>query len=252
MGKRERIIDDEMKFILGEWHTKETLIVKLDKLIKSECHKQVARALRLGEEFEDLEAEAAIGVIKAFNNYDETKDPDKFISYVVMTIRGTIRKSLIEKTTGPKFSPKVKYIGYRILREEWTKVEFNELVERLEESPGRVKLALEFLEYGISDRLDRPLSDNTEDTLAETIKGFTDDSSVLVDDFKLMLTPFERNAVELMLLEWTQTETSRILEVSEMTMSRSMKKIRAKYIAYQQGVEYVGPLRGPKAKEGRK
>lgn len=241
----------ESKFILEEWHTKETLIAKLDKLIKSECHKQLVRALRLGEQFEDIEAEAVIGVIRAFNNYDETKDPDKFISYVVMYIRGSIRLSLIDKTQGPKFSAKVKYIGYRILREEWKDVELNELVERLEESPGRVKLALEFLEYGISDRLDRPLSDNTEDTLAETIKGFSDESSIFVEDFKKLLTPFEKSAVELMLMEWTQTETSRLLGVSEMTMSRSMKKIRAKYKSYEQGVEYVGPSRGPKAKEGR-
>lgn len=208
----------------------ETIIDENKNLIYS-----IANYFKEYKNKEDLFQVGVIGIIKAYNNFDESLNI-KFTTYAYSYILGEMKK-YVREDKGFKVSKNILYLGTKIDRA------YELLSQKLNRNPSSYELAsfLELPEYLIADAInsrmkiksiDSPIAEDSKElTLHETIPSKQDDINtlILLRDELLKLDSFEKELIQKRYFEnQTQAKTADVFGMSQVQISRKEKKVLVK------------------------
>jgi RNA polymerase sigma-B factor len=205
--------------------------------------RQLARRYQRPEEpFDDLLQVASLGLVKAIDRFDATREV-AFSSYAVPTILGEIKRHFRDRTWSVRVPRDLQEMALKVERA------VNELTRDLHRQPTVPELGLHL---GISEEaalealqaagayhatsLDTPRGTESEpgDTLADTIGGDEDgygaaEDRATIDRLMRSITPREREVLRLRFEEdLTQAEIGEVIGVSQMQVSRLIRQAVAR------------------------
>ena len=201
--------------------------------------RQLARRYqRPDEPMDDLIQVASLGLVKAIDRFDASREV-AFSSYAVPTILGEIKRHFRDRTWSVRVPRDLQEMALRVERA------VGEMTRDLHRSPSIDELAahvgisqeyaLEALEAAgayHATSLDTPRGTETEpgDTLADTIGGDEDgydraEERATIDQLMRTITPREREVLRLRFEDdLTQAEIGEIIGVSQMQVSRLIRQ----------------------------
>ena len=194
-------------------------------------HSCAGRFRNRGLEYDDLYSAGCMGLIKAYDNFEEERGL-RFSTYAVPVILGEIKKLFRDGGT-VKVSRSLKELGMRVqaAREHHMKVcgvepTLSQLAEELGEPVENVTLAIQAAQPAMSltpenagedaHQLDIPV-DSPEEALAEKISLREVIDALPEQDRKLIQLRFYENK--------TQSETAKALHTTQVQISRRERKI---------------------------
>lgn len=185
---------------------------------------------------EDLFQAGVIGLITAYKNYDDSFN-NKFTTYAYTYILGEMRK-FVREDKGIKISREITKLNLKIEKANIL------LSQKLMRQPTIKEIAnyLEIDEYFIAEAmksvnvlqsLDEPLNDNGKQiTLYDTVgekRSIDIDELIALRNELALLPELERNLIEQRYLnDMTQTETAKILGMTQVQVSRKEQKVLTK------------------------
>lgn len=202
-------------------------------LVHSLCKRFCGR----GIEYEDLYQAGCIGLIKAADAFDSTKG-FAFSTYAVPVIMGEIRR-LFRDGGAVKVSRSLKELYMKITHKK------SELEQKLYREPTVSELALELgvTPEDVTEAISAGMSTvsltiNSEDGVTETdlpCKSYEDDicNKVMLDSVLKYLNEDEKLIVKYRYYNsFTQSKTARLLNMSQVQVSRAEKRILLKLRKY--------------------
>ena len=182
---------------------------------------------------EDLYQAGYIGIINAYKNYDQNQGC-KFSTYAYTYILGEMRK-LVREDKGIKISRQISKMNLMIEKA------YILLSQKLMRNPSINEIAayLEIDEYLVSEAInstnvirsiDEAVNDEGNFTLGEVV-GYSEniDDLMLLRENLLKLSKSEQELIKNRYLnDLTQTETSNIMNMTQVQVSRKEKKILQK------------------------
>ncbi len=204
-----------------------------------EMARGIARRFRgRGAEADDLEQVAYLGLVKAAHHYKLEADTP-FIGFAIPTIRGEVKRYFRDCAWTVRIPRRLQEMQGTIA----TKLPL--LEQELNREPTPVEIA-EHLGVDVSDveqalaakgcfnvlSLDRPADVDADLTLADVVADVEDGSIDQLETVEMLqpvledLGPRERRILQLRFVEgWTQSEIGRDIGVSQMQVSRVLRKI---------------------------
>lgn len=186
---------------------------------------------------EDLYQVGCIGFIKAYRNYKEDKGC-KFTTYAFTYILGEMKK-LVREDKGIKISNQITKLNLKIDKA------YILLSQKLMRMPSVYEVAnyLEIPEYLVSEAINSNNSiksideaiTNDSDICLQDVIGYSDnvDTSLYLENGISKLTEEEKNIIyNRYMNDLTQSETSKIMGMSQVQVSRKEQKILQK-LKYQ-------------------
>lgn len=186
-----------------------------------------------GIEYDDLFSAGCVGLLKAINNFDWDRGI-KLSTYAVPVILGEIKQLFRDSGTVKvsrslkELSLKASKISDEYLRQHGEEITVNKLAEILETEPDRVVQALNASRLPVSlNNLDRdgdeyvtdiPV-DSVEERLSEIISLRQAVKDLEEEDKKLIILRYYKHM--------TQTQTAKVLNITQVQVSRREKKILA-------------------------
>lgn len=206
------------------------LILENQKLVYFVAKKFVKRAKVLNVEFDDVVSEGEIGLIKAAKNF-KPEYGVKFSTYAVPMIEGNIKRAFRDANPGLKIPRQIKELVLKIDGSE--SVEY--LMKTFEVDKKTAEAVLDCKNNPFLASLDYVMS-NGEDkdvTLADQIGEMDDYSDLDVEDFLIKLPEKLKTVVKLAMKDKSQAEIGTELGLSQVHISRLLKKIRELYQEYK-------------------
>ena len=204
------------------------LIKSNEKLIYS-----IASNFKNYKSIEDLYQAGCLGLITAYKNFDTTRDC-KFTTYAYPYIYGEMRK-LVREDKGIKISREISKLNLKIEKA------YILLTQKLMREPSISEISkyLEVPEYYISEAINslnkiksinEPISVDNNMTLEDVIGSRTNiDDLLILKDSLNKLSSEERKIIDSRYKEdYTQTETAKIVGISQVQVSRKEQKILSK------------------------
>jgi len=200
--------------------------------------RQLARRYqRAGEPLDDLVQVASLGLLKAIERFDPTRET-AFSSFAVPTILGELKRHFRDKGWSVRvprdlqeMAVKVDRVGEDMNRELGRAATPTEMAERIGVSPEQVLEAREAAGAYRAVSLDRPRSDEDDEGEFADAFGAEDHGYALAEDAatvqRLMrvLTEREKEVLRLRFEEdLTQSEIGQIVGVSQMHVSRLIRQ----------------------------
>lgn len=186
-----------------------------------------------GIEYDDLFSAGCVGLLKAINNFDWDRGI-KLSTYAVPVILGEIKQLFRDSGTVKvsrslkELSLKASKISDEYLRQHGEEITVNKLAEILETEPDSVVQALNASRLPVSlNNLDRdgdeyvtdiPV-DSVEERLSEIISLRQAVKDLEEEDKKLIILRYYKHM--------TQTQTAKVLNITQVQVSRREKKILA-------------------------
>ena len=207
----------------------ETIIKNNEKLIYS-----IASNFKNYKSIEDLYQAGCLGLINAYKNFDITRDC-KFTTYAYPYIFGEMKK-LVREDKGIKISREITKLNLKIEKA------YIILTQKLMREPSIQELSkyLEIPEYYISEAImslnkiksiDEPItSDDKYITLQDVVGECNNiDDLIVLKDSLNKLDSEERMIIDSRYKEdYTQSETAKIVGISQVQVSRKEQKILKK------------------------
>jgi len=191
-------------------------------------HLCARKFLGKGIEYDDLFQAGCVGLIKAAENFDDTRG-FQFSTYAVPVILGEVRRLFreggavkVSRTVG-ELAQKIKYESERIQKETGESPQISTIAENLGVSIEKIVLAMEASrvpvsltgsddEEDIAIRVEAP-----EEKLTESMTLIQIISSLPEEDRKLIVYRYYKSK--------TQSDTAKLLGITQVQVSRREKKI---------------------------
>ncbi len=187
-----------------------------------------------GEPIDDLVQVACVGIMKAIEGFDLSRDV-RFSSYATPTVLGEIKRHFRDKTWAMRVPRGMQELQIEIAkaRDELTTTHgrsptVQELADAVEQPFEEVLITIQSQEARRTRSLDEPTGEDM--TLADSIGARDPDIGraemrVLLEDAFEVLSERDREVLRLRFAEdLTQTEISRIVGVSQMQVSRIIRQ----------------------------
>src|SRR5215218_208757 len=187
-----------------------------------------------GEPLDDLVQVACVGIMKAIDGFDLSRDV-RFSSYATPTVLGEIKRYFRDKTWAMRVPRGMQELQIEIAkaRDELTTTHgrsptVQEIADALEQPFEEVLVTIQSQEARRTRSLDEPTGEDM--TLADSIGARDPDihraeMRVLLDDAFEVLSERDRKVLRLRFAEdLTQTEISRVVGVSQMQVSRIIRQ----------------------------
>lgn len=202
------------------------------RLVHSCCKRFVGR----GIEYDDMFQVGCIGLLKAANGFDETRGLC-FSTYAVPTIIGEIKR-LFRDYGSIKVSRSLKELSLKVQREKeyiekmGKEATISTLAEKLCVEPEEIVEALEASKQVLSLTYE---ADNGTEEYQLPSESYENEicSRILIDDAISRLNLEEQEIIKLRYFsEKTQSESARILGISQVQVSRKEKRALEKLRVY--------------------
>lgn len=225
--------ENDIKFILEAKEDKEKLGILVQQnsgLVWS----IVKRFLKRGYEAEDLYQIGSIGLIKAIKNFNpeyEVKLSTYAVTYILGEIKRFIRDDGIIKVSRSikELCVKIKDIENRKIK-EGKNVTIEEIAKELKVDKEEIILALDSMKQ-VESIFVESNDDKNNTTLLDKLSNDKNEEEEVVNEISIkdMLSKMEKRDKEIILLRYfkgkTQSEVAKILNISQVQVSRLEKKI---------------------------
>ena len=225
--------ENDIKFILEAKEDKEKLGILVQQnsgLVWS----IVKRFLKRGYEAEDLYQIGSIGLIKAIKNFNpeyEVKLSTYAVTYILGEIKRFIRDDGIIKVSRSikELCVKIKDIENRKIK-EGKNVTIEEIAKELKVDKEEIILALDSMKQ-VESIFVESNDDKNNTTLLDKLSNDKNEEEEVVNEksIKDMLKKMEKRDKEIIMLRYfkgkTQSEVAKILNISQVQVSRLEKKI---------------------------
>ena len=225
--------ENDIKFILEAKEDKEKLGILVQQnsgLVWS----IVKRFLKRGYEAEDLYQIGSIGLIKAIKNFNpeyEVKLSTYAVTYILGEIKRFIRDDGIIKVSRSikELCVKIKDIENRKIK-EGKNVTIEEIAKELKVDKEEIILALDSMKQ-VESIFVESNDDKNNTTLLDKLSNDKNEEEEVVNEISIkdMLRKMEKRDKEVILLRYfkgkTQSEVAKILNISQVQVSRLEKKI---------------------------
>lgn len=228
----------KMKIINGKELSLEGTIMEHGKLVHSVCHSLKMYASSVGFDYDDLHSVGIIGLIDAYEKYDSSLN-NRFSSFAVPLIRFSIMVELNKQTPTYKYPRETRENANLIHKNDWGNKSIEFIMDKLDLPRTKVVEAMDCLvgRFPIAPAAKNGNDDNGEDndglnlhnTIGEHDENFT---NVELEEFKNMLSEIDYEVFKLRKQAYTQVEIAKTLNVSQPTVSRSIKNIKKMYLYY--------------------
>lgn len=228
----ENTIQDIIDAQNGNQETMSKLVEENNGLIWS----IVKRFQGRGYELEDLYQIGSIGFIKSIKRFDVSFDV-KLSTYAVPYILGEIKRfirddgSIKVSRSIKELAMKIKDVEAKHLREKGEEITILQIAKELNVSKEEVAIALDSLRPTVSIYEDSYSNDEGGISFLDTLSTDVDEAEQLSNKLaiKQMIESLEEREKEIILLRYyknkTQMEVAKILEISQVQVSRIEKKI---------------------------
>jgi RNA polymerase sigma-B factor len=205
--------------------------------------RQLARRYQRPEEpLDDLLQVASLGLVKAVDRFDATREV-AFSSYAVPTILGEIKRHFRDRTWAVRvprdlqeLALKVERTVSELTRDLHRQPSVTEIAEHVATTQEQVLEALEAAGAYHATSFETPRGSDGEpgETLADTIGGAEDgyeraEDRATIDQLMRSITPREREVLRLRFeQDLTQAEIGEIIGVSQMQVSRLIRQAVAR------------------------
>jgi DNA-directed RNA polymerase specialized sigma subunit len=239
-------LEVETKLINGERKTRDEAVVENIKLAQKVAARFEAKAKLVGLDYGDLVSLGAIGLMKAFDDFDDTLGY-RFSTYAVPKIMGEMTRTIAKTNMGLHYPTDVRRFADIIQKQELEEYSIEEIARILGTNSGRAKYALEYLTQGMPSSLDILIfgKDETESsTFSELIGTDYDFSSANVKEFLETLSDREKGMVFHLLSGKSIQEVGKVYGVARAAINYHVETIQMKWALYQYGI----PVKKPKRK----
>ena len=193
----------------------------------------IAKYFRNYKNKDDLYQAGYLGIVNAYNNYDSSYEC-KFSTYAYTYIYGEMRK-LVREDRSVKVNRSISKFSlliekaYMLLSQKYMRIpSYKEIADYLGITEYQVCEAI--MSNNAVKSIDEPINDDANCTLQEII-GYSDnvDDLIMLKDSLLKLNISEQELIKNRYMNnLTQTETSNIMNMSQVQVSRKEKKILQK------------------------
>lgn len=225
--------ENDIKFILEAREDKEKLGILVEQnsgLVWS----IVKRFLKRGYEAEDLFQIGSIGLIKAIKNFNpeyEVRLSTYAVTYILGEIKRFIRDDGIIKVSRSikELCVKIKDIENRKIK-EGKNVTIEEIAKELKVDKEEIILALDSMKQ-VESIFVESNDDKNNTTLLDKLSNDKNEEEEVINEISIkdMLRKMEKRDKEIILLRYfkgkTQSEVAKILNISQVQVSRLEKKI---------------------------
>lgn len=192
----------------------------------------LAAARHRGIDYDDLFSTGCIGLIKAYDNFDDGRGC-AFTTYAVPVISGEILRMFRHGNT-VAVSRDVSYVSRQITRHGLEDESPEVISERCGCSVRTARRALDYSKMKFHS-IDAPLRTSNGDlNLTEMIPVHADLSSIVMQDFFSCISEMERRIIRLRINGLTQSEIGSKIGHSQVHIFRILKRIQRKFIEYQE------------------
>ena len=222
----------DKKYIKGHWRTLEETIQHFDRLVWKIAIKYQRQALKSGMDKEDLHSIGIIGLIGAYERFDSSKGA-KFAPYAYMNIQGRILHGIRDEGRNNFYPRRIKELAVTMNKHEVHKLSDREIAERYdidEWDVGAAKMLLNGLAYLNDVQKDK---DGSESEYESIIGKEQDLSGIYVHEFYNSLNPTYKRIIRGLVVGESQSSIGEDLGISQMHVSRLLKRIRTLYKAYE-------------------
>ncbi|MFD2446408.1 sigma-70 family RNA polymerase sigma factor [Bacillus sp. CGMCC 1.16607] len=203
----------ETKMIKGELKTRDQAVIENMKLVCKVANKYRLKGKRAGLEIEDLESIGSIGLMKAFDHFDDSMGY-QFSTFATPKILGEITLAIRQSAdTALRYPPNVKDCADLIFNRGLIGESPEVIVKKLKKSPHNVKYALEYMQQKAPLRLNQKVKEDGG-ILSDLLGELQDQSDIFVQDFLCMLSENERSIAVLLIDGYGPTEAGRALGYS--------------------------------------
>lgn len=193
--------------------------------------KSAARYARLtGVEYDDLVAEGTIGLMVAFDRFDEKKG-FLFSSFGVRYINGYILVYIRENGRQIRVPTHVFDAANKIFKRKMMDESPEEIAKKLNIPVGRAKEALAHASQKRLTSLSCPV-DDSDFTIGDLIQIGSDFTGCKVSEFISSLTTKEQEVTELLNLGFTRKEIAKMLGVSYQSIHKRVEGVKRKAKAH--------------------
>ena len=187
-------------------------------------------------EADDLASEGMIGLMHAYDRYDDSKGVpfDAFSRTIVI---GRMLRLNRKPSTGVHYPKDVVEIAWSIRKHELTDSAVEDIATTLHKPATHVERALHYLHYRGTIRMDAVIGE--DDATQHDLNGTSDDhTELMVSDFISTLTETERLIVDELYKGTYQSVIGKQLGMAQYQVSRALNVIRDKYENYnREGVQ---------------
>ncbi|HEX4110496.1 MAG TPA: SigB/SigF/SigG family RNA polymerase sigma factor [Solirubrobacteraceae bacterium] len=206
--------------------------------------RQLARRYQRAEEpFDDLVQVASLGLLKAVDRYDPSREV-VFSSYAVPTVLGELKRHFRDRTWSVRVPRDLQELALRVDRtvtrlslERRRSPSVSDIAAAVDETEERVLEALEAAGAYRAGSLDAPRAgaeDNAGETVADGLGGEEEgfaraEERALLEPLLRRISSRERRVLELRFVEdLTQAEIGERIGVSQMQVSRLLRQALAR------------------------
>lgn len=216
---------ENKKLIEGEWVSIEDLYKKHKAMIV-----RVSRPFGYRHGAEDAQSTAAIGMINAFNNFDESRGM-KFSTYLYQEMRFELHKLGRKCTSGIHVASDVQTVRNAIVRKGLEYESVDEIEKVLPYKRKKIIFALKAIDVSSMHRLDAPTASGVDGTDMTDVIGEVDDLSTLyVEECLELFTERQKKILIGLVNSKSKEGIADELGVTYQTIWREMKAIRKKYM----------------------
>ena len=226
----DQIYDEQIGVPLDEF------LEQNNNLIHSVARRHISK-LKGVEEYDDLYQLASIGLVKAYNDYNPALFNTTFSTYAVPKMNGEIQRYYRDNYTSVKFP--------RIFHEIWSKVRrydiSNEpaeiIAEKIDVEPRLVKKAMQYFNkhqaFSIEEKFFSNGFKDSDLKIKDTLGADQDYTELYVNEFMENLPEQLKTVLSLKLNDdLTQRDIGKIMGISQVHVSRLLKKIESHLLEY--------------------
>lgn len=227
----------QTKLIRGVPTTRDAAVLENIGLVRNVAHKYKYKAKAVGLDFEDLESIGAIGLLKAFDEFEEDKG-FQFSTFATHKIFGEITRAILNNTDrGVRYPVGVKETAERIMKFDLKQEPVSAIAKRLKVSEFNVRTAIDYLNDKSALSLHtKKLNKKMDDLISfhEIIGKHEDFSSVVVNDFISRLPRREQDVVIRILNGASLVEIAAVWGKSGTLVGNYLKRVKEKLNEYQE------------------
>lgn len=220
---------------------KAEVIQKNMRLVHSVA-KRYAHRCSASVSYDDLVSEGVVGLIKAFHRFDPEGyggAPVRFSTFAVPYIRSGIAQFLRDRGSAIRPGRKLYETAGKIYANDLTEQAPESIAEQLDIPLELVNQTLQYIQFGDAVSLDKPLNEaeESEVTLLDHVGASDDLTELIVMEFAEALPAREQAVLYMRLSGKRQREMGRLLNCSQVQVSRLLERVKVKLQSYLENPE---------------
>lgn len=209
------------------------------KLAHKVANRYLGRLNHTLDQYDDVLQLALVGMVKAYKNFNPKEYNTKFSTYAVPMMLGEIQRYFRDYDTLVKFPRIFKQIWRAVAKYDLEEETYEVIAEKTGYELRFVEKAMPYYEKSRALSINQQCYDSgqgdTEITIQDRLASYEDFTNIIVNDFINTLDERDQLILKMTLIDdATQSEIGKVIGVSQVQVSRLLKKIKEDLKVYME------------------